>query len=95
VKGIAKWWSGTAASQRQRGGGSSPQRWGKFGRKEEASAGDSFYRRGREREGTIVVPHVCDGRPTAHWSDGDVAHVGFPCPGSLTVGPRSFFSSLV
>jgi hypothetical protein len=48
----------------------------------------------REREGTIVVPHISNGRLTAHRSGEDAARVGFPYPRSLIGGPRSVFSNL-
>jgi hypothetical protein len=63
------------------------------GKEEAASAGDSFYMRRRAKEEMTVVPHISDDQPMACRSGGDAVRVGFPCPGSLTGGPRSVFSN--
>jgi hypothetical protein len=39
-----------------------------------------LYEKKREREGAVPVPHVGDGQPMAHRSDGNTAQRPLPCP---------------
>jgi hypothetical protein len=51
----------------------------------------SSYRRRRERGGVVPIPHVSDGRPTAHRSGRTTARRQVACSMPLTGGPRSDF----
>jgi hypothetical protein len=90
VRGIAKWWGRTAASQRRRNGSGSPRHWGKSSGKGKLQLPSAFIV-GGGREGATVVSHVGNKTPAACRSGSTTMRAGFPYPKSLMGGLRSAF----
>jgi hypothetical protein len=84
AEGERKWLGQSVANRQRAAGGVSPREGERNGEGEKSSAEHSFYREG-EREGTTVVPHICDKMPVACRIGWTTARNGSPSPRSLVL----------